>query len=85
MDARQANGGPIARDARRARNAGADAVIVNFHWGTEYQGGPERRPAPARRQLRGLKAITAIVGQHVHVVQPIRRIDGRSSSSAWAT
>ncbi len=67
----------IARDARRARKEGADAVIVNFHWGTEYQAAPSAAQLQLVGQLRGVKAITAIVGQHVHVVQPIRRIGGR--------
>ena len=31
----------IVRDARRARRAGAQAVIVNLHWGTEYQHAPD--------------------------------------------
>ena len=67
----------IIRDARRARRAGAQAVIVNLHWGAEYRS----RPSPAQRSLaRALtraKAITAVVGQHVHVVQPIRWMNGK--------
>jgi Bacterial capsule synthesis protein PGA_cap len=62
----------IVAEARRARRAGARAVIVNLHWGDEYQ----HRPSPFQRTLaRGLLrsgVVTAIVGQHVHVVQPIR-------------
>ena len=32
-----ASPGPILADARRAKRSGADAVIVNLHWGNEYQ------------------------------------------------
>ncbi len=67
----------ILRDARRARRAGADAVVVNLHWGDEYQHGPSAAQLQLARRLTRSPAITAIVGQHVHVVQPIRRINGR--------
>lgn len=69
--------GRILSDARRARRAGADAVIVNLHWGAEYR----QRPTGAQRSLAGAltrsRAITAVVGQHAHVVQPIRWIHGK--------
>lgn len=73
----RATAGRIIRDARRARRAGARVVIVNVHWGEEY------RHAPSGAQLRLADAltrsglITAVIGQHVHVVQPIRRRNGR--------
>jgi poly-gamma-glutamate synthesis protein (capsule biosynthesis protein) len=67
----------IRRDARRARERGADLVLVNLHWGVEYVHRPtaEQR-ALARRLLRG-RAIDLLLGQHAHVVQPIRRVRGR--------
>ena len=67
----------ILADARAARAAGANAVLVNLHWGAEYQHAitPDQR-ALARRLTRS-PAITAIVGQHAHVVQPIRRVNGK--------
>ena len=71
-----AGAGPIVRAARRARRAGADAVIVNLHWGTEYQHAPDPFQDALARALARSGAITAVVGQHAHVVQPIRRIDG---------
>ena len=68
--------GRIVRDARRARRAGARAVIVNLHWGTEYQHAPDPFQSALARALARSGAITAVVGQHAHVVQPIRRIGG---------
>ena len=52
-------------------------MLVNLHWGAEYQHAitPDQR-ALARRLTRS-PAITAIVGQHAHVVQPIRRVNGK--------
>jgi poly-gamma-glutamate capsule biosynthesis protein CapA/YwtB (metallophosphatase superfamily) len=67
----------ILSDARRARREGAGAVVVNIHWGTEF----DARPSSAQRRLADRlarsKAITAVVGQHVHVVQPIRWMHGK--------
>jgi poly-gamma-glutamate synthesis protein (capsule biosynthesis protein) len=67
----------IVRDARRARARGADAVIVNLHWGTEYQHAPSSAQRKLASALTRSKYITAVVGQHVHVVQPIRWIHGK--------
>jgi Bacterial capsule synthesis protein PGA_cap len=64
----------ILRDARRARRAGARVVIVNLHWGTEYRHAPDRFQTALARRLARSSAITAVVGQHAHVVQPIRRV-----------
>jgi poly-gamma-glutamate synthesis protein (capsule biosynthesis protein) len=44
----------ILRDAERARRAGAQVVIVNLHWGTEYRHAPDGFPADARAQARPL-------------------------------
>jgi poly-gamma-glutamate capsule biosynthesis protein CapA/YwtB (metallophosphatase superfamily) len=72
-----ARAGRIVGAAGRARRAGAEAVIVNIHWGDEFQS----RPSAAQRRLAGKltrsPAITAVVGQHVHVVQPIRWMNGK--------
>ena len=69
-----ARAGRILRDARRARRAGARVVIVNLHWGTEFRHAPDAFQLALARRLARSRAITAVVGQHVHVVQPIRRV-----------
>ena len=72
-----ASAGKILADARKARRLGADIVIVNVHWGEEYQ----HEPSGAQKKLAGKVAasplVTALIGQHVHVVQPIRRVRGK--------
>jgi poly-gamma-glutamate synthesis protein (capsule biosynthesis protein) len=68
---------PILRDARRARRRGARIVILNIHWGTEFVSAVSARQRALARRLTRSPAIDAIVGQHVHVVQPIRRIHGK--------
>jgi poly-gamma-glutamate capsule biosynthesis protein CapA/YwtB (metallophosphatase superfamily) len=67
----------ILRDARRARRRGADTVIVNLHWGDEYGHAVTPAQAVLARRLTRSPAIGAIVGQHAHVVQPIRRVNGK--------
>ncbi len=67
----------IIADARRARSDGAQIVIVNLHWGNEYVSRPSSYQMQLARKLARSPAITAIVGQHVHVVQPIRFINGK--------
>jgi poly-gamma-glutamate capsule biosynthesis protein CapA/YwtB (metallophosphatase superfamily) len=67
----------ILADARRARRRGARIVIVNLHWGSEYvQPVTPPQRALAQRLTRS-PSIDAIVGQHAHVVQPIRRVNGK--------
>jgi poly-gamma-glutamate synthesis protein (capsule biosynthesis protein) len=72
-----ASGEAILHDARRARRRGARIVIVNLHWGTEYVSTPDPYQRSLAHTLARSPAIDAIVGQHAHVVQPIRRLHGK--------
>lgn len=71
----------IAADALQAREDGADAVIVNLHWASEiapeYVTEPNEAQRELVRELAEVPAITAIVGQGPHVVQPIREVAGK--------
>ncbi|WP_419183978.1 CapA family protein [Streptomyces noursei] len=71
----------IVADARAARRAGADVVVVSPYWGTEY------RTAPDARQLRlahllaaartdGRPDIDLIVGSRAHTPQPFEKVGG---------
>src|SRR5512146_2790800 len=60
----------ILAAAHRARTDGAQAVIVNLHWGNEYAAQPSSSQLALARKLTRSPDITAIVGQHAHVVQP---------------
>jgi poly-gamma-glutamate capsule biosynthesis protein CapA/YwtB (metallophosphatase superfamily) len=76
-----ASPGRILDDAKRARELGAEAVIVNVHWGAEAV--PEYQPDPSSAQLKLAKKltaspnVTALVGQGPHAVQPIQRINDK--------
>ena len=69
----------IVADGRRARREGADLVVVNTTGASSIS-----TPLVQSRLARAVfhrNAADVIVGQHVHVVQPIRRVRSRSSSS----
>jgi poly-gamma-glutamate synthesis protein (capsule biosynthesis protein) len=72
-----ANVASVRKAARVARHRGAQVVIVNFHWGEENVSQPSASQVQTARALSTDPDITAIVGQHVHVVQPIRRVHGK--------
>ena len=67
----------VLADARYARRRGAEAVLVNVHWGTEYAAAPNASQLELAERLTESRLITAVFGQHPHVVQPIRRINGK--------
>jgi hypothetical protein len=67
----------ILADARVARRRGANVVIASLHWGAEYQHRPAARQRRLARTLTRSPDVTAVIGQHVHVVQPIRRVNGK--------
>jgi Bacterial capsule synthesis protein PGA_cap len=67
----------ILADAHKARKDGAQVVIVNLHWGDEYITRPSSYQLSLARRLTRSPDITAIIGQHAHVVQPIRFINGK--------
>ena len=67
----------ILADAHRARRAGARVVIVNLHWGEEDVVAPSAFQLRLADRLTRSPDITAIVGQHVHIVQPIRELNGK--------
>ena len=66
----------ILADARRARRRGAEAVLVNVHWGDEDSTEINAEQLGIARALTNSRAVTALVGQGPHVVQPIRRVNG---------
>ena len=64
----------ILEEARIAKAAGAEFVVVSLHWGAEY------RHEPVQSQVDWLEAILPsdevdlVVGHHAHVVQPVDKL-----------
>lgn len=61
----------VISDAERARQAGADVVLVSIHWGTEYQVDPTAAQTKLANTLTAADSVDLVVGHHAHVVQPI--------------
>ncbi|MEU4999238.1 CapA family protein [Streptomyces sp. NPDC021622] len=71
----------IVADARAARKAGADVVVVSVHWGTEWQEAPDLRQLSLGKQLTssrtaGRPDIDLIIGTHAHVPQAYEKVNG---------
>ncbi|MGW0436431.1 CapA family protein [Micromonospora sp. NPDC003197] len=67
----------ILDEARRARQQGAEIVVLSMQWGTEYQNEPDEGQLGLARELLDSPDIDLIVGHHVHVVQPFEKIGGK--------
>jgi hypothetical protein len=68
----------ILADAHRARMDGAQVVIVNLHWGNQFVSEPSSFQVSLADRITQSPDITAIIGQHAHVPQPIRFINGKA-------
>ena len=66
----------IREEARRARRAGADFIILSLHWGWEFRSLPNPYQADLGPRLLSSPDIDLILGHHAHVVQPVAEIDG---------
>ncbi|AIS01780.1 CapA family protein [Streptomyces glaucescens] len=73
--------GRILAEARAAREAGADVVVLSLHWGTEWQDEPDPQQLALAERLtasasRGRPDIDLILGTHAHVPQAYEKING---------
>jgi poly-gamma-glutamate capsule biosynthesis protein CapA/YwtB (metallophosphatase superfamily) len=71
----------IVTDARAARKAGADIVVVSLHWGTEWETDPDVQQLRLGERLTasataGRPDIDLILGTHVHVPQAYEKVNG---------
>ncbi len=64
----------ILLDARRAREAGAELVVVSLHWGVEYRHEPTTRQQAWLESILPSPDVDLVVGHHAHVVQPVDRL-----------
>ncbi|MFI1564387.1 CapA family protein [Streptomyces sp. NPDC020490] len=75
------DGDRIVADARAARRAGADVVVVSVHWGTEWQDEPDLQQLTVARQLTAARTggrpdIDLVLGTHAHVPQAYEKVNG---------
>jgi len=67
----------IKAKAKAAKAAGADLVVVAMHAGEEYQSTPNDEQTNAAKTLLADPDIDLLYGHHVHVVQPMEKINGK--------
>ena len=67
---------PIVAEAERATAAGADLVVLSIQWGNEYQRDPSNEQLTLAEALTASGAIDLVIGNHVHVVQPVDVVNG---------
>ena len=66
----------LLRQARAARAAGADVVVVHLHAGWEYDELPNAEQVAAVERLTRSPDVDLVLGEHAHTVQPITRVNG---------
>ncbi|RFC70469.1 CapA family protein [Streptomyces sp. AcE210] len=71
----------IVDDARAARKAGADVVVLSLNWGTEWQDEPDADQLRLGDELTasrtdGRPDIDLILGTHAHVPQAYEKVNG---------
>lgn len=67
----------ILEQARKAKEEGADFVVVSMHWGEEYNVQPTEDQTSIAHTLLESDDVDLILGAHVHVVQPCELINGK--------
>ncbi|MFJ8648734.1 CapA family protein [Streptomyces sp. NPDC093546] len=71
----------IVTDARAAREAGADVVVVSMHWGTEWQTELDQQQLDLARSMTasardGRPDVDLVIGTHVHAPQAYEKVNG---------
>ena len=64
----------ILADAARARQGGADLVLVSLHWGDEYVHAPSRYQIDVAAAVAPSPDVDLVIGHHAHVVQPVMQV-----------
>ncbi|MFD5766924.1 CapA family protein [Streptomyces sp. NPDC127049] len=60
----------------RARQQGAEVVILSVHWGLEHYNEPSVPQLQLAERLTEETGIDLVIGHHAHVVQPIQKLNG---------
>ncbi len=66
----------IVADARRARDAGADVVLLSLHAGVEYTEDLTDQQIEVTHAVAESGAVDLVIGHHAHVPQRIEKLDG---------
>jgi poly-gamma-glutamate synthesis protein (capsule biosynthesis protein) len=67
----------LIAQARAAKAAGADIVLVQYHGGDEYSRLPNAAQVALVHRLTASPAVDLVFAEHAHVVQPITKVNGK--------
>ena len=67
----------LIAQARAAKRAGADIVLVQYHGGDEYSPLPNADQVALARRLTASPFVDLVFAEHAHVVQPITKVNGK--------
>jgi hypothetical protein len=67
----------LLAQAKAARRAGADVVVVHLHGGDEYSHLPNADQLALVERLTRSPAVDLVLGDHAHVVQPITKVNAK--------
>lgn len=65
----------ISDAEKRAREAGADVVILSIHWGREHQSSASTSQMKLAERITKKTGIDLMIGHHAHVVQPMEKVN----------
>ncbi len=71
------NADNLIAQAKAAKAAGADIVLVQYHGGDEYSRLPNAQQVALVRRLTASPAVDLVFAEHAHVVQPITKVNGK--------
>ena len=63
--------------AAKAREMGAQIVVVSCHWGDEYSQKVNPQQQSIAAELLADSNVDLVIGHHAHVVQPMQEINGK--------
>ena len=66
----------IKKAENRARDKGAEVVILSVHWGLEHYNEPSVPQLQLAERITTETGIDLVIGHHSHVVQPIQKVNG---------
>jgi len=75
----------IKKDVAKAKELGAEYIICNMHWGTEYKLLPNNYQKKYEALCYRI-GVDMVIGGHPHVVQPIvkKEIKGEDKLTVWS-
>lgn len=63
----------VSKDVKKAREKGAEVVMVAMHWGVEYTHVPNEEQKKVAKYLSDL-GVDIVIGSHPHVIQPMEYV-----------